>query len=251
MRQNPALDLSRHSCLLVRLLFLFPLLLLLLLPLLLLLLRLLHDLLHLQAPFCLTTVISSSKVSSKVSRGIQRHTPPRLLAGTCALQHTATNCNTLQQKPRNTTVIPCCTPRLLAGTCALQHTATHTAIRCNTLQHTQQQNPATQISYLVAPPTFLRARVHYNTLQRTLQHTATHCNTLQPNPRNTNVILGYAARGFLAWTFRLHTRFTTWFAPSFTTCLTTCVSTGLCCVAFFGVIETKPEFLQFCLPVCV
>ena len=217
MRQNPALDLSRHSCLLVRLLFLFPLLLLLLLPLLLLLLRLLHDLLHLQAPFCLTTVISSSKVSSKVSRGIQRHTPPRLLAGTCALQHTAT----------------------------------HTAIRCNTLQHTQQQNPATQISYLVAPPTFLRARVHYNTLQRTLQHTATHCNTLQPNPRNTNVILGYAARGFLAWTFRLHTRFTTWFAPSFTTCLTTCVSTGLCCVAFFGVIETKPEFLQFCLPVCV
>jgi len=61
------------------------------------------------------------------------------------LQHTATHCNTLRSRRRQT----------------VQHTATH----CNTLQHTATHS------------------AHGGDRQcNTLQHTATHCNTLQHTP---------------------------------------------------------------------
>jgi len=84
-----------------------------------------------------------------------------------ALQHTATNCNTLQQTATHTAT-PCNTRQHTATYySALQHTATH----CNTLQHTT---------------------THYSTLQHTathcntLQHTAAHCNTLQHTATHCN-----------------------------------------------------------------
>ena len=83
----------------------------------------------------------------------------------CALQHTATHCNTLQH-----TAAHCNTQHHTATHCAtLRHTATHyntlqhTASHCNTLQHTASQFNALQHMLPTLP----------------LQHTATHCNTLQ------------------------------------------------------------------------
>jgi hypothetical protein len=80
------------------------------------------------------------------------------------LQHTATHCNTLQERERQ------------QRGALLQHTATH----CSTLQHTARERASAKRCFVAT---------HCNTLQHTathcstLQHTATHCNTLQERER--------------------------------------------------------------------
>jgi len=62
--------------------------------------------------------------------------------------------------------------RYTATHCTLQHALQHTAIHCNTMQHTAANHHV---------DTWF---VHYNILQHALQHTATHCNTLQHTAKN-------------------------------------------------------------------
>jgi len=93
-------------------------------------------------------------------------------------QHTATNCNILQQTATYRNI--------------LQHTATYcnilqpTATHCSTLQHTDNTQEVRR-----------RARhTHCNRTINALQHTATHCNT-QTKPKRyaeepDNIELGYA-----------------------------------------------------------